>query len=440
MKIVIIGGVAAGMSAASKLRRLDKEAEIIVLEKGREISYGACGLPYWISEVNPEEDLLRIRKIEAFLKMKIEVRIENEVTALDWPNKKLLVCDANGKMYEETYDQCVIACGSKAIFPKIKGHDLADIYTLKTIEDANRIKEAIKDKEMITIIGGGYIGLELCESFHTLNKKVRIIEKSSHLLNNFDLEISERVEKYCAEMGIELCLNEEVIEFFGDTHIETIKTKTHEYACECVIMAIGVTPNTSFLKDSGLELLENGAIKTNEYMETSIKDIYAGGDCTNVIHRILKKPVYLPLGTNANKQGKYIAENILGKRRAFDTCLGSAMMKVDGLEIARCGISEQEAFNEGLVTLSHWVEVANHAPYYPNPSLIGFKLIYEKHSKILLGAQLIGYQGVALRMDALAVCITQRMTCEEIANLDFGYAPPFAMPWDAIAVACGSVR
>lgn len=442
LKIIIIGGVAAGMSAASKIKRTMSDAHVLVVEKGGETSYGACGLPYYVSNVNEDEDLLRIRKPEAFIKSGIDLRLFHEAIKVDEKNKIVTIKDlASGESKEESYDKLVIATGARAIVPPLSGIDLKGIYSLKSIPDANKMKEALtEDVKKVAVVGGGYIGLEMVEALVHMNKKVVLFEMADRLLTNFDPEFSDEIKEYLESLGVEIHLGEGITSFIGSKKVEEIVTTKGQYSVDMVVLSIGVRPNTEFLKDTGISMLQNGAIVVNKYMETTVADIYAGGDCATVYHHVLKKDVFIPLGTNANKQGKYIGETICGTPHKYDTAIGTAMIKICDYELARTGISEKEAIDNGFNYSTVLVKGANHAPYYPNPKDVTIKLIYEKESYKLLGAQLMGEEGAALRVNVFAVCITQGMSVKEIAELDLGYAPPFAMPWDIIHIACNAAK
>jgi NADPH-dependent 2,4-dienoyl-CoA reductase/sulfur reductase-like enzyme len=442
MTVLIIGGVAAGMSAASKIKRENKDVEVIVLERGGEVSYGACGLPYYVSGVNPHEDLLRIRKAEAFIASGIDLRLYHEAVKVDADNKRVLVKDLKQNTeYEQTYDQLVIATGADAIKPNLPGINLPGVMTLKSIPEARAMKEALAAAgDTVAVIGGGYIGLEMVEALLHLGKKVVLFEMMDRLLVNFDIEISTLVYDHLIEKGVEIHLGEGVESFIGEERVQAVKTGKGEYPVDLAVLSIGVRPNTAFVRDTGINMLRNGAIVTDEYMRTSLKDVYAAGDCATVRHRLTGKDVFIALGTNANKQGKYVAQTILGKPTAFNHCLGTAMIKVCDVELGRTGLSEAEAQAEGIPYGTSLVTSANHAPYYPDPQKITIKLVYEKESKRLLGAQLVGGPGAALRTNVYAAWITLGGRADEMEEVDFGYAPPFAMPWDVMHIAAGRVK
>ena len=442
MIVVIIGGVAAGMSAASKLRRELKDAQVIVLERGGEVSYGACGLPYHVSGVNPEEDLLRIRKAEEFTASGIDLRLYHEAIQVSPQTKSVRVRDIRqGREYQQPYDSLVIASGADAIKPNLPGIGLPGILTLKTIPDARNMIAALKSAgERVAVIGGGYIGLEMVEALLHLGRKVILFEMMDRLLVNFDVEISSAVLEHLVEKGVEIHLGEGVQRFLGTDRLEGLETARGSYPVDMAVLAIGVRPNTSFLRDSGIDMLPNGAIRTDEYMRASLAGVYAAGDCASVRHRVTGEDVYIALGTNANKQGRYVAQTILGQPTPFVHCLGTAMIKVCDLELGRTGLSEAEARKAGIDCQTVMVTSANHAPYYPEPRMITVKLVYETQSMRLLGAQLVGGEGTALRTNVYAAWITMGGRADEIGLVDFGYAPPFSMPWDVMHIAGNRVK
>lgn len=441
MKVIIIGGVATGMSAASKLKRDSKETEVIVFEKTNEVSYGACGLPYFISGVNPNEDLLRIRSPEEFIKSGIDLRINTEISSIDFENKNVHAYNSiENRTYIESYDKLVISTGASPILPEIEGIHADNVFTLKSISDAVQIKKAAVEAKHITIVGAGYIGLELLETFMLLGKKITLIEMADSLLPVFDKEISSIMQTYLEKEKINIRLQEKVVELvLSQDNVSSVVTNESSYPTDMVIFSIGVRPNTQ-ITNGRLETMRNGAIIVDNKMRTSLNDVYAGGDCATVNHKLLGKPVYLPLGTNANKQGKIIGETLCGKETNFEGALGTAMAKVMDLEIGCVGLTEKQAKFEGIDYATTLVTGASHAPYYPNPTPITVKLVYGKENRKVLGAQLIGEKGAALRTDVFAACIDGGMDVDQLQYLDLGYAPPFASVWDVIHISAGRAK
>ena len=444
MKVLIIGGNATGMSAASKLRRLDKDAEINVFERGTDVSYGSCGLPYFISGVNDNEDLLRIRSAEEFKdKSNIQVNMGYEVTAIDPENKTVTVRAKDRSEYTESYDKLVVSTGATPVFPTFEGSELKNIFVLKSIQDGQRIKAAAQSDKIktVTIIGSGFIGIELAEAFVTLNKKVRIIEMMPKVMNNYEPEITEILENKLKDNGVLLQLGEVVKSFEGDETVSSVTTDKSTYPTDMVIVSIGVSPNTKFMRNiNGFEFLKNGAVIVNNKMETGVPDIYAGGDCATVYNEITKQNAYIPLATNANKQGKIIGENLSGGNRKFPGRLGTSALKFMDLEIAKTGVGLEEAKKSGYDAASTFIKTGLTPKYYTKNSSTHIKLIYDKNTKKILGTCMAGDHGTAIRIDIMATAITAGMTTDDISDLDLVYAPPFALVWDAVQVAANGAR
>lgn len=439
MKTIIIGAVAGGMSTAAKLKREQKDAQIVVYEKTEEISYGACGLPYYVSGENEDLNKLRIRTVEQFKKSGIDVLTKHEVIKVNPANKEVTIQHDN-KTFTDTYDHLVVATGASPIIIPIEGANHPKVHTLKSLEDGKNLKEASRDAETIAIIGGGYIGLELADAFVHLNKKVVIVERLPHVLTTFDKEFSDWVAEHLDEKGVKLHLDETVTKILEkDKQLELVTDKGSVRA-DLVVMSVGIRPNTAFLKETGIKMLRNGAIITNEKMETSIPNIYAAGDCSTIIHGITKQPMNIALGTNANKQGKVLAERLAGSDVVFDQSLGSTMIRILDLEVAKTGLGESEANDLDMDIITSTITANNHASYFPNPSKVTIKVVVDKKSRVILGAQLIGKHNVALRLNPFVVAIDQKMTVERFSLLDFGYAPPFASTWDVMHIAASTVK
>lgn len=444
MKILIVGGVAAGMSAASKARRVDKKAEIVVIERGCEVSYGACGLPYFVSGANCDLSLMRIRRAEEFIGAGIDVRLGQEVIELDTERKVATIKDlAIERTYEEGYDKLVIATGAEPIIPDIPGTNTDGVYTLKTLQDGAVIngKFDSPDIENVVIVGGGYIGVEMAEAAVERRKNTVLIEMADRILSGFDEEITAIAEQELTKHKVQVHTGERLERIIAaQGRVEAVRTSKGSYKADAVILALGVKPRTAFLKGTGVELNERGAILVNRRLQTNVKDIFAAGDCATVYHEILKQDVYIPLGTNANKQGRLVGETLFGLEREMPGVLGTASVKIFDLEAVKTGLTEHEARRHDIPVKTVFVEAPSHAPYYPNQTTIYIKLVYGKDDRVLLGAQLIGEKGAVLRGHVCAACIHARMTVDQIGWLDFSYAPPFSMPWDAVHVAANAAR
>lgn len=443
MKVIVIGGVAAGMSAASKIKRLDKDAEVVVYEKGNFLSYGACGLPYYVGGFNDDHTRMIARTKEQFESMGIKAFTNYEVLKVVPEEKKVLVRNhSTGDIFIDTYDKLMIGTGAGAIKPPIPGVDLYGVYQLKTLEDGIWLKKFAQNEDInnVVIVGGGYIGIETADAFLELGKKVTIIEFANRILMPFDEEIAKLAEEELLSHGVDLKTGEKVVSLKGEGKVETVVTDKGEYRADLVILAIGVRPATAFLNGTGIHISPNGAIIVDREMRTSLPDVWAAGDCALVYHKLMKENVFLPLGTVANKCGRIAGDNIAGSHQKFTGALGSAAIKVCNIELGRTGLSESDAkrlkFNYKTVVVNAY----DHPGYYPGQTPITIKIIYEAGTKKLLGAQTAGRKGAVLRVDCFAIAIHNNMMTDELGMLDLVYAPPFAGVWDAIHIACNAAK
>lgn len=437
-EVVIVGGVAAGMSAASKLKRTNKDVRITVFEADEIVSYGACGLPYYVSGLIENREDLIARTPEAFREKDIHVKTKHRVEKV-FPEKKTVIVNdlSKNQKFEKKYDALVVATGASPILPPFEGIDKKGIFPLRTIPDADAIKEALKDDSIqnVAIVGAGYIGMEMLESMIELGKKVRLINRSHDIMKPYDEEIREILLEGLKKYNVQMTLGEEVEAFGGQEQVDSVKTNRNTYETDMVIFAIGVKPNSEILEGTGVKRLKNGAIVVDEKMQTNLPDVYSAGDCSAVYHKLLKKHVHIPLGTHANKQGKILGENLGGGDKSFPGVLGTSVVKILDMTLARTGLSEKEAQESDFDFETAYVEAKSHAGYYPEATPIGIKFVFEKRSKRLLGSQMIGKKGVALRIDVMAMAIEAKMSLEDIALMDLCYAPPFAGVWDAVQVA-----
>ena len=444
MKIIIIGGVAAGMSAASKIRRVDPDAIITVYEKGGFLSYGACGLPYYVGDYNDEYRKMIARSQETFTKMGIETFLRHEVLSVDVEKKEVLVKNLEtGQEFTDSYDKLMIAVGASAVVPPFPGKELMGVHVLKSMEDGIFLKEYVKMPEIrnIVIVGGGYIGVECAEAFLNLGKNVRIVEAAPRILMPFDEEIASLAHEELVKSRVLLNTGEKVEGFYGDgLYVKGVKTDKGTYEADLVIVAVGVRPCTDFLKNTGISMGKNGGLIVDREMRTSIPDVYAAGDCILVYHEVLEEDSFLALGTVANKCGRIAGTNMAGGHESFIGALGSAAIKVCGLELGRTGMGEGDAIRLGKDYKTLIIQANDHPAYYPDPTPITIKLIYEKGTKRLLGAQTCGQKGAVLRADVFAVAIHCKMTTAELGMTDLIYAPPFSGVWDAIQIACNAAK
>lgn len=442
MKVIIIGGVAAGMSAAAKLKRSNKEAQITVYEKSKHVSFGACGLPYFVGNFFEDSQKMIARTVEQFNASGITVNIEHEVLNVDPTNKTVTVKNLlTQETFTDTYDKLMIATGASAIIPPIKNVDLAHVYTLKSMEDGEVLKHAMQDESLkrVAIVGAGFIGLEVVEAAKQYGKEVHVFQLNDRVLvDTFDKEITDLLEEELRAHDVHLHLSQTVTELVGDQAVTQIKTKDEAFDVDVVVITAGVRPNTHFLKETGIEMLRNGALVIDNEGRTSIEDIYAAGDCATINHILKPEPTYIPLATVANKMGRIIGENLAGAHQTFNGSLASACLKVMDLEAGRTGLSEQEAINLGINYKKVFITDMNQTSYYPGQSKINVKLIYNADTKVILGGQIVGRKDAVQRVNVLATAIFAGLTTDQLAMLDLCYAPPFARTWDVLNIA-GSV-
>jgi NADPH-dependent 2,4-dienoyl-CoA reductase/sulfur reductase-like enzyme len=461
-RLVVIGGVAAGMSAASSARRIKPEMEAIVLEKDYFISYGACSLPYYISnDVKNFNDLISLTPNVAEQERGISVLTRHEVTGIDFEKKQVFVKNLeNNKESKMSYDKLVIATGGLPIKPPLPGIDLPHVFTIRTLLDGIEIKKYIDEwgsfqvcvgspeclyvnrygaekREMkAVIVGGGYIGMEMCESLRKRGLDVAVIEKADRVLGTMDTDITKVVEEKIKAEGVKLYKETSVEGFSGQDGMATkVITDKGEFEADLILLAIGARPNTKLAKDAGIALGVNGAVKVDEYLRTNIPDVYAAGDCAEAVHLVTGKKVYIPLGTTANKQGRIAGENAAGMNNVFEGVVGTAVTKVFDLEVARTGLSPLEADREGYKYFTSTIKGRSRSSAYPSGKPITVTYVVDRETGRLLGAQMAGEEGVAHRIDTLAACLYGRMGIEDVARLDLGYAPPFATVWDPILIA-----
>ncbi|WP_181350231.1 FAD-dependent oxidoreductase [Thalassobacillus sp. CUG 92003] len=438
MKYVIIGGDAAGMSAAMQIVRHSEFHQVVTLERGETYSYGQCGLPYAISgEVEATDDLIA-RTPEKFRdKYGIDARTSHEVTRVDC-DKKVVIGDnlATGQSFQEPYDRLLIATGADPILPPWEGKELAGIFPLKTIPDAQDIMDYLShDVEHATIIGGGYIGLEMAESLRALSKNVRLIDRGGQLAKIFDEDMAELIHAEAKRHDVELCFYQSVEGFQGENRVQQVITDHHRYETDLVLAAVGIAPNTAFLEGTGIRTGINGAIQMNGYMETNIKDVYAAGDCALQYHRVKERDDYVPLGTHANKQGRIAGRNMINQPQTFKGIVGTSIIKFFDLTLGRTGMSEREAHLLHIPHKTVTVDSTHSAGYYAEKDPLTVKLIYHAETAKLLGGQIIGEKGVDKRIDVLAVSLFHSMTIYDLLDLDLAYAPPYNSVWDPVQQA-----
>lgn len=437
MKYIIIGGDAAGMSAAMQIVRANQDHDITVLERGEIYSYGQCGLPYAISGIVDEPEVVIAREVETFRnKYGIDAKINHEVTHVDSANKEVYGrITSTGESFKFEYDKLLIASGASPVMPDWKGADLEGIFHIKTIPDTKEILNYLdKDIQNVTIVGGGFVGLEMAENFGEIGKNVTIIQRGQQLMKPFDYDMAELIHKEADHQNVNIIFGESVKSFAGKHSVEKVITDQNEYPTDLVLLSIGINPNTQFVGDE-FSLGEKNELIVDEYMKTNVKDVFAAGDCASQYHRIKEQNDYVPLGTHANKQGMVAGQILLGKSVEFKGIVGTSILKFFDLDIGRTGLSEKEAQELSLDYDTVKITTRPVAGYYSDIEELTVKLVYEKTTKRLLGGQVIGNKGVDKRIDILATALYHNMTTVQLLDLDLSYAPPFNGVWDPVQQA-----
>ena len=438
--MVIVGGVAGGASAAARIRRLDESAEIIVFEKTGYISYANCGLPYYIGDVITDSDDLTLQTPESFWKrFRISVKVNHEVTNIDVTQKTVKVKNLlTGTEWEETYDKLLLSPGAKPVRPNLPGIDSEKIFSLRTVEDTFRIHDYLEKTkaQSAVIVGGGYIGIEVAENLKEKGLNVTIVQRPNQLMNTLDYDMASFVHSKLRAKGISLRLNSNVTSFRQDgERIVTLLEDNSEIAADMVLLAIGVAPENSLAKQAGLKLGVKGSIVVNDRMETSVQDIYAVGDAIQVKHFVTEEDTVIALAGPANKQGRIAADNICGGDSHYQGSMGSSIIKIFDMTVAGTGLTEKAAKSMGINCESVVLSPASHAGYYPGAKVMTMKVVFEKDTWKLLGAQIVGTEGVDKRLDVLATAMHAGMKANMLKDLDLAYAPPFSSAKDPVNMA-----
>ena len=439
MKVVIIGGVAAGATTAARLRRLNKDVEIIMFEKGNYVSYANCGLPYYVSgEIREKSDLLLMTPELFKERFQVDVRVGSEVKAIDPDNQTVAVYNhITEKTYQESYDQLVIATGSVPIRLPIPGIDHPDIQQLWTIEDFVKIRQMVELKNIQTacIIGGGFVGIETAENLRELKVDVDVVEKGAQILNNLDFEMVQPIHKYLNKKGVHLYLNTELMAFEDDHSKIQVKTDAFTKSYDLVILSVGVKPQSELAKQAGIACNQRGGIIVDEHLMTNIPHIYAVGDVIEVEHYINHQKTMIPLAGPANKEGRILANHLMGANESYQGSLGSSIIKVFKMAAASTGFNEKQLQAQGLKRHQDYevviIQQKSHAGYYPGATPLTMKVIYDLQQKIL-GAQVVGYEGVDKRIDVISTAIHYHGKVTDLKDLHIAYAPPFASAKDAV--------
>ena len=439
MKVVIIGGVAGGASAAARLRRLDEKAEIIMLERGEYVSFANCGLPYYIGGEIEDRDELELQTPDSLNeRFNIDVRVFSEATEIDRAEKTVTVKNyKTGETYAESYDKLVLSPGAAPVIPPVKGVDNTRVFTVRTIPDAVAVKEFVEQNKpkAAAVIGGGYIGIEMAENLKKAGLDVTVIEMSDHVIASLDYDMACDVHNYLCEKGVKLLLNNGLQSIADADGRLNLTLQNGETVADMVIMAVGVRPESGLAKAAGLEVTGRGAIVVDEFMCTTDESIYAVGDAVATTEFVTGQAGYIPLAGPANRQGRIAADNICGLPGKYTGTQGSAVIKIFDMTVAVTGITEAFAKSAGINYDKVFTYSASHAGYYPGGNDMSVKTVFEKDTGKILGAQIVGFDGVDKRCDVLSVAIRAGMTAYDLTELELCYAPPFSSAKDPVNFA-----
>jgi NADPH-dependent 2,4-dienoyl-CoA reductase/sulfur reductase-like enzyme/peroxiredoxin family protein/rhodanese-related sulfurtransferase/TusA-related sulfurtransferase len=439
MKIIIIGGVAGGATTAARIRRVDETAEIILLEKGKHISYANCGLPYYIGGVIEEREKLFVQTPEAFsTRFRVDVRTENEVVFIDRKKKTVTVRQSSEDTYEESYDKLLISTGASPVRPPLPGIDLPGIFTLRNVTDTDRIKEYINSHSprKAVVVGAGFIGLEMAENLHAQGAKVSIVEMGNQVMAPIDFSMASLVHQHLMDKGVNLYLEQAVASFEREGKGVKVTFKNGQsISADIVILSIGVRPETSLARAAELTIGPAGGIAVNNYLQTSDETIYAIGDAIEYRHPITGKPWLNYLAGPANRQGRIVADNILGAKIPYEGSIGTSIAKVFDMTVASTGLPGKRLRLEGIDYMSSTIHPASHAGYYPDAMPMSIKITFDKQTGRLYGGQIVGYDGVDKRIDELALVIKHQGTVYDLMKVEQAYAPPFSSAKDPVAIA-----
>jgi NADPH-dependent 2,4-dienoyl-CoA reductase/sulfur reductase-like enzyme len=444
-RVIVVGADAAGMSAASQAKRMrGDDLDIVAFDRGTAASYSACGIPYWIAGDVKSRDELIARSAEEHRKRGIYVHLRNEVTAIDLAAREVVVHDLDrDRMHRAPYDELVLATGAVARRPPIEGVDAPGVYGVQTLDDGSAVLAALDRRpRTAVVVGGGYVGIEMAEALLRRGVHVTVLESAAEPMSSLDPELGRLVHRAMAGMGIDVRVGTtaRAIEV-SDGRAAGVVTDDRTFPADLVVLGLGVTPNTSLVRAAGLWLGPSGGVRTDRRMRVvddggqPVENVWSAGDCVEVQHRVSGAWLHIALGTHANKQGRALGTNLGGGYATFPGVVGTAMTKVCDLEIARTGLGEEQARRAGFEPICTVTESTTRAGYFPGAAPITVKLIAERRTGRLLGAQIVGREQAAKRVDAAAVAIWNGMTVEEVMSLDLGYAPPYATVWDPVLIA-----
>lgn len=436
MRIVVIGGDAAGMSAASRARKYAPESEVVVYEAGGHVSYSACGMPYFIGgEVREFGDLIHYPVSKFVEERRIDVHLNSRVTAIDKSGKEITVAPSEGEPFRDSYDRLIIATGARPAVPDVF-RDRKNVFTLRHIDDLPVLEEALASVGKIAVIGSGYVGLEMAEAFSRIGKEVTVIQRSERILRGLDPDFAGMVQKELEANKITLMLNSPVegtVE--EDGVIKSVRAGGKTVETDAVMVATGVIPNSEIAREAGIRVSNEGAIVVNERMQTSGLMVFAAGDVATTRNIVTGRDVYFPLATGSNKTGRIAGANAAGMRTEYHGIAGTEVVKIFSLHIGKTGLNEMEAKVNKFRPVSASIASTSRASYYPGSSPLRIKLIADENTHRLLGGIIIGREGVAKRIDVLATALYAKMRVEDLTRIDYSYSPPFAPTWEPIGVA-----
>jgi NADPH-dependent 2,4-dienoyl-CoA reductase/sulfur reductase-like enzyme len=437
-RLIVIGGVAAGMSAAAKAKRVTPDIEAVVYERSPYISYAACGMPYFIAGDVADYRSLLARTPDQMARQGVEVHVRHEVTAVDADARTVTVRDLErGREFEQRYDRLVIATGARPVRPRLPGLDLEGVFVLRALDEGRAIRRFVADHQprRALVIGGGYVGVEMAETFRRLGLEVKMAIRSGQVMRTaLDDDVREVVEEELARQGVDVVMDKPVA-CEGTRRVEAVVTAGERYPCDVALLGIGVRPEVSLARAAGVALGATGAIATDDHMRTNLPGVYAAGDCAEAFHLLTGEPAYIPLGSTANKQGRVAGTNAAGGEAAFGGVVGTMVVRAFDLAVARTGLTAAQARALGYTVRAPMIKAMDASHYFPGVAPIHVKLVVDEETGRLLGGQIAGRRGVAKRIDVVATALHHRLTVADVQRLDLSYAPPFAPVWDPILVA-----
>jgi NADPH-dependent 2,4-dienoyl-CoA reductase/sulfur reductase-like enzyme len=443
-RLVVIGGDAAGMSAASQARRRRPDLEIVAFERSPHTSYSACSIPYYIGGLIDEANRLVARTPQAFReRYDIDVRTLHEAVEVDLDRRRVRVHKVGeSRMWWESFDQLLIATGALPVVPDVPGADAEGIFGVSTLQSGIQVRQTVDERrpQRAVIVGGGYVGLEMAEALRRRGAEVALVDMMPQVMNTLDADMAARVADVLHEEGVNLYLDEPLLGFdTAEGRVRGVVTEQRTLPADVAILGMGVRPNAGLAAEAGLDLGERGSIVVNERMQTAVEGVWAAGDCAQSFHLVSRRPTYVALGTVANKHGRVAGTNIGGGYATFPGVVGTAITKFYDLEIARTGLQQREVSELGWACETATIESYTRVPFMPGAGKIAVKLLVERGSGRLLGGQIVGAQGSAKRIDVIAVALHAGMTADELIDLDLGYAPPYSPVWDPVAIAARQV-